>query len=167
MYGSYVRTYSIYIYIYIYIYTHTHTRVCVHATFLKSFTTLSTSGPCISFECTGEHSTTARRAAIMRVHGRVNLNCTFQIWAIFSHPCIAYRQLKFCVQSLLDGFRKQAKFQVRLRPDILDHSLVRKVQVLNFFFLHRVYVLQSVTGAIKSLWTSTDEKSRQSNITDF
>jgi hypothetical protein len=56
---------------------------------------------------------------------RANLNCMFQLWAIFSHPCAAYEQLKFCVQSLLDGLRKQAKFQVRFRPDQPDHFLVR------------------------------------------
>jgi hypothetical protein len=56
--------------------------------------------------------------------GGANLNCTFQLWAIFSHPCAAYEQLKFCVQSLLDGLCKRAKFQVRFRPDQPDHFLV-------------------------------------------
>jgi hypothetical protein len=60
-------------------------------------------------ECTEEYSATNRRAAVKRVHGGANLNCTFQIWAIFSHPCTVYRQLKFCVQSLLDGLCKSGE----------------------------------------------------------
>jgi hypothetical protein len=53
-----------------------------------------------ALECIGEYSATARPAAVTRVRGGANLNCTFQIWAIFSHSCTAYRQLKFCFQSL-------------------------------------------------------------------
>jgi hypothetical protein len=57
--------------------------------------------------------------------GGKNLNHTFQIWAISSHSCTAYQQLKFCVWLLLDGLCKWAKFQVRFQPDQLGHSLVR------------------------------------------
>jgi hypothetical protein len=31
----------------------------------------------------------ARHMAVMRVRSCANLNCTFQLWAIFSHPCAA------------------------------------------------------------------------------
>jgi hypothetical protein len=84
-------------------------------------------GPSSQFECTGEYRAIARHTAVMRVCGGANLNCTFQVWAIFLHPCAAYRQLKFCVQSLLDGLCKREKFQVRFRPDKPDHSLVRSI----------------------------------------
>jgi hypothetical protein len=90
-------------------------RVCVW--FLKSFTALSASGQLTPLEFAGEYSTAARR-------GGGNLNCTLTKWAIFSHPCTMYRQLTFWVQSWLDGLCKRAKFQVRFRPDIPDHSLV-------------------------------------------
>jgi hypothetical protein len=82
-------------------------------------------------ECTGEYSSTARRAAVTCVRGGANLNRTFQIWTIFSHPCTAYRQLKFCVQSLLDRLCKHAKFQARFRPDKPDHSLVRPLHAFD------------------------------------
>jgi hypothetical protein len=84
--------------------------------------------PLIPLEFTGEYSATARRAAVTRVRGGANLNCTSQLRAIFSHPYTAYRQLKFCVQSLLDRLYKHSKFQVRFRPDKPDHSLVRQQQ---------------------------------------
>jgi hypothetical protein len=57
----------------------------------------------------------------MRVRDGANLNYSFQIWAIFSHPCTAYRQQIFCVQSLLDSIFKEEKFQARFRPDKPDH----------------------------------------------
>jgi hypothetical protein len=84
--------------------------VRVRATFLKPFTALSATGLRTPFECTGEYNATARRAAVTRVRGGANLKCTFQIWAIFSHPCTSYRQLKFCVQSLLDGLCSEQNF---------------------------------------------------------
>jgi hypothetical protein len=118
--GSNGHTY----YIHIYIYVCVCVCVCVRATFIKSFTALSASGPRTPFECTGEYSVTARRAAVTRMRGGANLNCTFKIWSIFSHPCTAYRQLKFFIQPLLDGLCKRTKFQVRFRPDKPDHSLV-------------------------------------------
>jgi hypothetical protein len=40
---------------------------------------------CPNLERTVEIRATARRAAITRVRGGTNLNCTFQIWTIFSH----------------------------------------------------------------------------------
>jgi hypothetical protein len=82
-----------------------------------SFTVLPGLGPGSKFKRTGEYRATARHMAVMRVRGGANLNCTFQIWAIFSHPWTAYRQLKFCVQSLLDGLCKRANFQARFRHD--------------------------------------------------
>jgi hypothetical protein len=85
-----------------------------------SFAALPRPGPGSQFECTSEYHATARHTAVMHVHGGANLNCTFQIWAIFSHPCTVYRQLKFCVQSLLVGLCKRAKFRVTDK----DHSLV-------------------------------------------
>jgi hypothetical protein len=105
-------------------------RGCARALFLKSFAALSASGPRTPSECTGESSATARRAAVTRA----NLNCTLQIWAIFSHPCTVYRQLKFCVQSLLHGLCKREKFRVRFRPDKPDHSLVRQGKELDVWF---------------------------------
>jgi hypothetical protein len=103
--------------------------LCARETFLKSFTVLSVSGPRTPFECTGEYSATAWRAVVKRVRGGANLNCTFQLRAIFSHPCIAYRRLKFCIQQLTDVLCKRAKFKVRFRPDKPDHSLVRTTHV--------------------------------------
>jgi hypothetical protein len=119
MYGSFSVLIKKYVCVYVCV------CVCVWVTFLKSFTALSASGLRTSLECTGEYSATAMRAAVTRVRRGRNLNCTFQILAIFSHPCTAYRQLQFCVQSLLDGLCKRAKFQVRFRPFRPDHSLVR------------------------------------------
>jgi hypothetical protein len=84
--------------------------------------------PLISLEFTGEYSATARRAAVTRVRGGANLNCASQLREIVSHPCTAYRQLKFCVQSLLDRLYKHSKFQVRFRPDKPDHSLVTETE---------------------------------------
>jgi hypothetical protein len=55
------------------------------------------------------------------------LNRAFQLSTIFSHPCAAYRQLKFCAQPLRNGLCKRAKFQVKFRPDKPDHSLVRVI----------------------------------------
>jgi hypothetical protein len=63
--------------------------VCV--TVLKSFTALSAFGLCSPLECTGEYSATTRRAAVMRMRCGSNLNCSIQLWAVFSHltPCIS------------------------------------------------------------------------------
>jgi hypothetical protein len=86
--------------------------------------------PPIPLEFTGEYTATARSAAVTRVRGGANLKCTSQLREIFSHPLTMYRQLKVCVQSLLDRLCKHSKFQVRFRPDKPDHSLVRLVHTL-------------------------------------
>jgi hypothetical protein len=102
--------------------------VCVRErereTIPKSFTASSAPGPTHSVRIHREYSTTARRAAVTRVRGGANLSCTSQLRAVFLHPCTAYRQLQFCVQSLLDRLCKHTKFQMRFRPDKPDHSLV-------------------------------------------
>jgi hypothetical protein len=117
--GSYVRTYSICVWC-----------VCVC---VRQFSSLSQTyqrlAPLTPLECTGENRSIARCAAVTRVRGGANLNCSLQIWAIFSHPCTAYRQKKFCVQSLLDRLCKHSKFQARFRPDKPDHSLVRIIHI--------------------------------------
>jgi hypothetical protein len=108
--------------------TYTYVCVCV-CVYVRQFPSLSQPyqrlSPLTPLECTGENSSTARRAAITRVRGGANLNCTVQLRAIFSHPCTAYQQLEFCVQSLLERLCKHANFQARFRPDKPDHSLVR------------------------------------------
>jgi hypothetical protein len=86
----------IYIYIYIYIYMCVCVRVCVCVYVCeRQFPSLSQPCQClaklIQFECTREYSATARRAAVTRVRGGANLNCTSQLRAIFSHPCTSYR----------------------------------------------------------------------------
>jgi hypothetical protein len=132
MYGSYVRTYSVNN-IYIYIYINVCVCVCVRERECVRFFFPSLSQPyqrlvpLIPSEFTEEYSATARRAAVTRVHGGENLNCTSQIRAIFFAPCTAYRQLECCVQSLLDRLCKNSKFQVRFRPDKPNHSLVRPI----------------------------------------
>jgi hypothetical protein len=90
-----------------------------------SFTALPVPGLSSQFECTGEYRATARHTAVMHVFSGATLNYMFQLWTIFSHTFTAYRQLKFCVQTLLDGLCKRAKFQARFRPDKPDHSIVR------------------------------------------
>jgi hypothetical protein len=107
--------------------------MCV--TVLKSFTALSVFGLCTLLECTGEHNATTRCAPIMRVCCGANLNCLFQLWAIFSHPCATYRQLKFCVQSLVDELCKRTEFHVRFQCDKPDHSLVSISGFLNVWKL--------------------------------
>lgn len=50
----------------------------------------------------------------------------------FLLTCIPYRRTKFCAQPLLQGFWKRTKFQVRFRPEKLDHSVVRRVSLVYF-----------------------------------
>jgi hypothetical protein len=86
--------------------------VCVRETELPSTSQPKQRlAPLIPLEFTGEYSATARRTAVTRVRGGVNLNCTSQLRVILSHPCTAYRQLKFCVQSLLDRHRNTQNFR--------------------------------------------------------
>jgi hypothetical protein len=79
--------------------------VCV--TFLKSFTALSASGLRTPLEYIGEYSATARRVRDYDLYVQTSGNFFHTLYT-------AYRQLKCCIQSLLDGLCKRAKFQMQV-----------------------------------------------------
>jgi hypothetical protein len=54
----------------------------------------------------------------------ITVTCEYVILSIFSHPWTEYQQQKFCVQLLLDGMCKWAKFWLKFWPHHLDHSLI-------------------------------------------
>lgn len=88
-------------------------------------------------------------AAITHVWGGVNLNCTFKLWAVFLHSYTVYRQLKFCVQSLIDELCKWIKFQVRFWHDQSYHSLVRPILCL--LNMDYVYVRHRIVTYLSDL----------------
>jgi hypothetical protein len=81
-------------------------RVCVNAQHLPSLSQPYQHMVNVLLECTGEYDTTDRHAAVMCMNSGINLGNTIQIQAFFSQPSATYWQLKFCVQSLLDGVCK-------------------------------------------------------------
>jgi hypothetical protein len=88
--------------------------VCVCVMFLKSFTALTAPGPRAQLQCSGKHRAIARRVAAARGRGGEFVSYIPNL-SNFSLPCTEYRQLEFCVQSLLEGLCKREKFQVRFR----------------------------------------------------
>jgi hypothetical protein len=75
--------------------------------FLKPSTAFFVPGPRIPLKT---HDTDGH-AAIMQICTGVQQMYVPSLSNIL-HPCVPYRQLKFCVQSLLNGLCKQANYQL-------------------------------------------------------
>jgi hypothetical protein len=97
-------------------------RVC--AIFIKSFTAFTAPASALRSNAPGN---TASCSDARARWGEFQLS--IPIWASFSHPCTAYRQLKFCLQWSLDGLCKWVQFQVRFLPDKPDNSLLLLNQI--------------------------------------